>query len=144
MARAASDRRRGRWWWSAPSLEWISILPDCAIIEADPRPGEYPIAAMETLLPACGGAVVNSSALINRGLTRILRLARSRAVALIGPSTPLTPRLHDYGLAVLGGFVVRDPSGLAQAVAAGALPKEFARFGRYIHLQDERLKPSGR
>ncbi len=114
-----------------------SILPDCAIIETDPRPGEYPVAAMESLLPGCGGAIVNSSALINRGLTRILRLARHRAVALIGPSTPLAPRLHNYGLAVLGGFVVRDPHGLGQAVQAGVAPKEFARFGRYIHLRDE-------
>jgi hypothetical protein len=95
-----------------------SILPDCAIIETDPRPGEYPVAAMESLLPGCGGAIVNSSALINRSLTRILRLARHRAVALIGPSTPLTPRLHDYGLAVLGGFIARDARGLGEAVKA--------------------------
>jgi uncharacterized protein (DUF4213/DUF364 family) len=113
-----------------------SILPDCVLIETDPRPGEYPVAAMESLLPGCGGAIVNSSALINRGLTRILRLARHRPVALIGPSTPLTPRLHDYGLSVLGGFVARDPSGLAEAVKAGAQPKNFARFGRYIHLRE--------
>ncbi|WP_374544414.1 Rossmann-like domain-containing protein [Rhodoblastus sp.] len=121
-----------------------SILPDCAIIEADPRPGEYPTAAMETLLPGCGGAIVNSSALINRSLTRILRLARHRAVALIGPSTPLSPRLHDYGVAVLGGFVARDPKGLARAVEAGATPKDFARFGRYIHLRGDSFAPSRR
>jgi uncharacterized protein len=121
-----------------------SILPDCAIIETDPRPGEYPTAAMETLLPGCGGAIVNSSALINRSLTRILRLARHRAVALIGPSTPLSPRLYDYGLAVLGGFVARDPKGLAQAVEAGATPKDFARFGRYIHLRDDSFAPPRR
>ncbi|MCW2284549.1 uncharacterized protein (DUF4213/DUF364 family) [Rhodoblastus acidophilus] len=114
-----------------------SILQNCAIIETDPRPGEYPVAAMESLLPGCGGAIVNSSALINRGLTRILRLARHRPVALIGPSTPLTPRLHDYGLAVLGGFVARDIDGLAQAVRAGAAPKDFSKFGRYIHLSDK-------
>ena len=121
-----------------------SILPDCAIIETDPRPGEYPVAAMESLLPGCGGAIVNSSALINRSLTRILRLARHRPVALIGPSTPLSPRLHDYGLAVLGGFVARDVNGLAEAIKAGAMPKNFAQFGRYIHLRDEFSAPARR
>ena len=121
-----------------------SILPDCAIIETDPRPGEYPVAAMESLLPGCGGAIVNSSALINRSLSRILRLARHRPVALIGPSTPLTPRLHDYGLAVLGGFVAHDVEGLAQAVRAGAAPKDFSRYGRYIHLSDETSAPHQR
>jgi len=121
-----------------------SILRGCAIIETDPRPGEYPVAALESLLPGCGGAIVNSSALINRSLSRILRLARCRPVALIGPSTPLTPRLHDYGLAVLGGFVARDLDGLAQAVRAGAAPKDFSKFGRYIHLSDEGFAPQKR
>jgi uncharacterized protein len=117
-----------------------SILRDCAIIETDPRPGEYPTAAMESLLPGCGGAIVNSSALVNRSLPRILRLARNRAVALIGPSTPMTPRLHGYGLAVLGGFVARDASGLAAAVKAGAPPRDFAPFGRYIHIKEESVR----
>jgi uncharacterized protein len=117
-----------------------SILRDCAIIETDPRPGEYPTAAMESLLPGCGGAIVNSSALVNRSLPRILRLARNRAVALIGPSTPMTPRLHGYGLAVLGGFVARDADGLAAAVKAGAAPKDFGPFGRYIHIKAERVR----
>jgi uncharacterized protein (DUF4213/DUF364 family) len=95
---------------------------------------------MESLLPGCGGAIVNSSALVNRSLPRILRLARNRAVALIGPSTPLTPRLHGYGLAVLGGFVVRDADGLAAAVRAGAPPKDFVPFGRYIHIKEESVR----
>ncbi|HEY0283021.1 MAG TPA: DUF364 domain-containing protein [Rhizomicrobium sp.] len=110
------------------------ILPHCAVIEADPRPGEYPAAAMDTLLPVCGGAIVNASALINRSLPRILRLASNRPVALIGPATPMTPRLHDYGLSLLGGFIVRDANGLAAAIRAGVLPKDFGRFGRYVHL----------
>lgn len=117
-----------------------SILRDCAIIETDPRPGEYPTAAMESLLPGCGGAIVNSSALVNRSLPRILRLARNRAVALIGPSTPMTARLHGYGLAVLGGFAARDSDGLASAIRAGAPPKEFARFGRYIHIKEDGVR----
>jgi uncharacterized protein len=114
-----------------------SILPECLIIEKEPRPGEYPTVAMETLLPGCGGAIVNSSALVNQSLLRILRLVDHQTVALIGPSTPMTSRLHDYGLAVLGGFVVRDADGLAKAIEAGALPKDFGRFGRYVHLAED-------
>ncbi|WP_454918082.1 Rossmann-like domain-containing protein [Xanthobacter sediminis] len=112
------------------------ILPRCAVVEADPRPGAYPIAAMDALLPGCGGAIVNSSALINRSLPRILRLAGSRPIALVGPSTPMTARLYDYGVETLGGFLVRDPEGLAAAVEAGAMPRDFTRFGRYAHVND--------
>lgn len=113
------------------------ILPGCTVMEVDPKPGEFPLAAMDTLLPGAGAAVVNSSTLINRSLPRILKLAQNRPVALIGPATPMTPRLHDYGLAVLGGLVVSDPAGLAAAIRAGALPREFSRFGRYVHIKGQ-------
>jgi len=110
------------------------ILPGAAVIETAPRPGEYPPHAMETLLPSCGGAVVNSSSLVNRNLSRILKLTRGRPLALIGPSTPMTPRLRDYGVSVMSGLIVHDPDGLAAAVRAGALPREFGQFGRFVHL----------
>ena len=35
-------------------------------------------------------------------------------MALIGPSTPLTPRLHSYGIEVLGGLIVENVRGLAR------------------------------
>ncbi len=123
------------------------ILPNSAVIEADPRPGEYPMSAMDALLSGCSAAVVNASALVNRSLPRVLRLARNRPVALIGPATPMTPRLHDYGLAVLGGLVVTDTRGLATAIRAGAAAREFNRFGRFVHIgrgpseKDSQLTP---
>lgn len=110
------------------------LMPNSAVIETDPRPGEFPPVAMDSLLPGCAGAVVNSSALINRSLPRILRLAEGAPLALVGPSTPLTPRLFSYGIHVLGGLVVHDPQGLAAAIRAGAGPREFSRFGTYRHL----------
>jgi len=113
------------------------MLPNCAVMEAEPRPGEYPLAAMDAILPACGATIVNASTLINRTLPRVLRLSRHRPVALIGPATPMTPRLFDYGVSVLGGLIVADPNGLAAAIRAGALPREFNRFGRFAHIASE-------
>jgi len=110
-------------------------LPNPQVIETDPRPGEYPIVAMDTLLPGCAAAVVASSTLVNRTLPRILRLAHGSRLALVGPVTPLTPRLHSYGIEILGGLMVRDAKGLGAAIRAGALPREFTRFGQYVHLR---------
>jgi len=109
-------------------------LPGAQVIETDPRSGEFPAVAMDTLLPGCMTTVVSSSALINRSLPRILRLATGARVAMIGPSTPLTPRLYGYGVDTLGGLIVTDPNGLAAAIQAGALPREFTRFGRFAHI----------
>jgi len=111
-----------------------TVLPHCAVIETDPRPGEYPTVAMDSLIPGCAAVVVNSSTLINRNLPRILRLSHGSRLALVGPSTPMTPRLHAYGVEILGGLQVTDPKGLAAAVKAGAHPKDFGRYGQFVHL----------
>ncbi|MCR6629177.1 MAG: DUF364 domain-containing protein [Magnetospirillum sp.] len=113
------------------------------VIEADPRPGEFPTVAMDSLLPGCAAAVVASSTLINRNLPRILRLAHGSRLALVGPATPLTHRLFHYGCEILGGLVVCDARGLAEAIRAGALPREFGRFGHYLHLRREEAPAAG-
>ncbi|MBC7953985.1 MAG: DUF2478 domain-containing protein [Rhodospirillaceae bacterium] len=112
-------------------------LTNPQVIETEPRPGEYPTIAMDTLLPGCAAAVVASSTIINRTLPRILRLAHGSRVALAGPAAPLTPRLYHYGIEVVGGLIISDPSGLATAIRAGALPREFVRFGQYRHIRLE-------
>ena len=119
------------------------MLNNPQVIENDPRPGEYPPVAMDTLLPGCAAAVVASSTLINRNLPRILRLAHGSRLALVGPATPLTHRLFHYGVEILGGLVIRDARGLGEAIRAGALPREFGRFGQYMHLRREDTPASG-
>lgn len=111
------------------------VLANPQVIETEPRPGEYPTVAMDTLLPGCAAAVVASSTIINRTLPRILRLAHGSRVALVGPAAPLTSRLYHYGVEVVGGLVINDPTGLAAAIRAGALPREFVRFGQYRHIR---------
>lgn len=114
------------------------VLPNPQVIEVEPRPGEYPSVAMDTLLPGCAAAVVASSTIVNRTLPRILRLAHGSRMAMVGPVTPLTPRLYHYGVEILGGLVIRDPEGLANAIRAGAMPREFPRFGQYLHIRHDR------
>lgn len=109
------------------------MLNNPQVIETEPRPGEYPTVAMDTLLPGCAAAVVASSTIINRTLPRILRLAQGSRVAVVGPATPLSPRLHQYGVEILGGLLVRDVFGLGDAIRAGAMPREFTRFATYVH-----------
>lgn len=117
------------------------IVPGAQVIEAQPRPGELPTIAMDTVLPGSAAVVVSSSAIINRTLPRILKLAYGSRVALIGPSTPMSPRLHSYGIEILGGFRARDVNGLAEAVGAGGQPRDFDRFGDYVHIRP-RNKPT--
>jgi len=110
-------------------------LPDAHVIEIDPRPGEYPEPACDWLLPGAEGVLVTASALANRTLPRLLVAARGGRVVLVGPGTPLTPRLFDYGIDTLSGFVVRDVAAVAEAISAGAASKQFHVHGRFVTLR---------
>ncbi len=114
------------------------VLHNPQVIETEPRPGEFPTVAMDTLLPGCAAAVVASSTVINRNLPRILRLAQGARIALVGPATPMTPRLYHYGVEVLGGLVVRDAAGLGKAIREGARPRDFGPFCQYLHIHHDR------
>lgn len=110
-------------------------LPGAEVIEATPGPDEYPAEAAGWLLPGCEAAVITASTLPNRSLPGLLEKARGARVALVGPGTPLSPRLFDHGIEVLAGFVVEDVQGLARAVADGSPPEAFRPFGRRVALR---------
>jgi uncharacterized protein len=110
-------------------------LPEAQVIEAAPAEGEYPAEAADWLVPGAAHVLLTGSSLANRSLPRLLALADGAPVSVVGPTTPLTDRLFSYGVQILAGFVSDDPDGLADAVAAGATPRQWTRFGRQVVLR---------
>lgn len=110
-------------------------LPNAQVLDFHPRPGEYPAAAADWLLPGCDAAAITASSLVNRTLPRLLERAHGSRIALVGPGTPLTPRLFAYGIEILAGFVVTDPDGIARAIATGGSTRDFKSFGRSVTLR---------
>jgi len=109
-------------------------LPDARIIELQPRDGEYPEAATDWLLPDSERVIATASTLVNRSLPGLITAAPQARIALVGPSTPLTPRLHAYGLDTLAGMVVTDAKGAARAVAEGGSVRTLKNFARMVML----------
>lgn len=110
-------------------------FPGARVVERAPAPGQFPAEAAQWLLPGAEGVLITASALVNHTLPGLLRAAAEVPVAVIGPGTPLTPRLFDYGPAVLAGLVCVDADGMADAVAAGACAKDLKAFGRHLTLR---------
>lgn len=111
--------------------------PGIAVVEREPRPGEYPEEALDTLLPAAEFVAVTASTIVNGSLPRILTLCKGAFVLMIGPSTPLSPALFDLGIAALSGFVAADIGSLARAVSEGGAVTALRPFGRYVTIQRE-------
>lgn len=88
------------------------------ILEREPKPGDYPDAACEYLLPGCDAAVITGSAWVNKTMPRLLELAKDAVTILTGPTVPLCPALFSLGVDRLNGQVITEPEGMLDAIAA--------------------------
>ncbi len=110
-----------------PFNDRVSAIAERAYkLEIDPGPGELPAPAAESVIPASDLLVVTSTALINHTLQRLLELASDCFVILLGPSTPFSPLLFEYGVDILAGVEVHQCDELVRTVTQGA--KTFRRL----------------
>jgi hypothetical protein len=69
-------------------------------------------------------------AMTNRTLERLLDYCPPEAlVILLGPSTPLSPVLFDFGVDLLSGAVVTNIEAVLQAVSQGANFRQVHKAG---------------
>ncbi|OPY74547.1 MAG: hypothetical protein A4E64_02206 [Syntrophorhabdus sp. PtaU1.Bin058] len=91
------------------------------IIEKQPRPGDYPEEKGRDFLPQSDIVVISSTTLLNNTLSGILGLCREGSVKmLLGPTTPLSGVLFDYGIDMLAGSVVTEKDRVLRSVSEGA------------------------
>jgi uncharacterized protein (DUF4213/DUF364 family) len=92
------------------------------VLEQRPGPGELPATAAPEVIPRADVVAITSSTLINHTLDGLLGLCRSDAfVMLLGPTTPLSAILFDYGIHILSGVRVVDEAALLRTVGEGAI-----------------------
>ena len=95
------------------------------------RDGDLGDEAIEKLLPDADVVAVTATTLLNRTLAGVLAGIRDDAfVMLLGPSTPLTPTLHQFGFDVLCGTVIDDPVRVLRAVEQGAVTRQITGVRR--------------
>jgi uncharacterized protein (DUF4213/DUF364 family) len=91
------------------------------VIEKRPIEGEYPEEAAADLLPKADVVAITGSALVNHTLDGLLAACRPAAtVMVLGPSTPLSPILFNYGVDIISGTVVEDEAAVLRTVGQGA------------------------
>ncbi|MBM3788972.1 MAG: hypothetical protein FJW35_01325 [Acidobacteria bacterium] len=112
------------------------------VIEKHPGEGEYPAAAAADLLPQADVVGITGSALVNHTLDGLLGLCRRNVpVVVLGPSTPLSPVLFDYGATIIAGARVVDEEAVRRTIGHGATFQQVQGV-RLLTLARESFRPA--
>jgi uncharacterized protein (DUF4213/DUF364 family) len=99
------------------------------VIEQRPHPGDLEANRAADILPRCQVVGITSTSFINHTLESLLELCRDAFVMLLGPTTPLTPLLFDYGVDAISGSQVVDEAQVVRYVSQGATFQQLHHAG---------------
>jgi hypothetical protein len=103
------------------------------------QPGAKHISEEEgyELMPEADVVAITGSSLINHTFERIMNNCRPGSFKImLGPSTPLSPVLFDYGLDVIGGALVEDTKTVLSMVEEGASFRQLKGVSTVIMAKD--------
>ncbi|MDY6964514.1 MAG: DUF364 domain-containing protein [Halobacteriota archaeon] len=102
---------------------WVSDIREIAdevwVFEKNPQTDDLPDTAVEYLLPKADVVAITGSAIVNKSIERLLELSNGFTI-IMGPTTPMSPVLFDYGADILAGCRVVDSERLIRKVSEGA------------------------
>ena len=89
------------------------------------------------LLPEADVVAITGSSLINHTFERIVSSCRSDSFKImLGPSTPLSALLFDYGLDAIGGALVEDVNTVLAEIEQGAAFRKLNRVRTVVMAKD--------
>ncbi|MGP8329839.1 MAG: Rossmann-like domain-containing protein [Methanosarcinaceae archaeon] len=117
----------------------VDELRKCAdelwVIEKEPQKGDLPDTASEHFIPKADIVVITSSAIINKSIERLLELSKGYTVVL-GPSTPMSDILFDYGVDMIAGIkVVDEEMMMAKITEGGGKVKQFEDAIKFLVME---------
>ena len=105
-------------------------LDEFAVLELDPKGDDFPVCAAPDLLPQADLVAITGMTFINHTLPELLGYCKPDAtIMLLGPSTPLSPILAEFGVSILAGSSVEDIPAVLAAVRQGANFRQVHQAG---------------
>lgn len=100
------------------------------VLEQDPGPGDLPAEQAVEVLSQAEVVAITGMALTNHTLDDLLALCAPQAfVMVLGPSTPLSPRLFEYGVNLISGAVVTAIDPVLRILSQGGNFRQLHRAG---------------
>lgn len=106
------------------------------VFEQRPGEGDLRPEDVSRIFPRCEVIGITGTSFINHTLEELLRRCQGKFVLLIGPTTPMTPLLFDYGIHGLSGTMVVNPREAFRFISQGATYQEIRGVRRVTMLKD--------
>ena len=94
------------------------------VLEQRIREGDLPAKEADRILPQCNVVGITGTSFINHTTEGLLGLCKAAYIAMIGPTTPLSPILFDHGIDAICGSKVIDVEKVIRSISEGATFKE--------------------
>jgi uncharacterized protein (DUF4213/DUF364 family) len=96
------------------------------VLELNPGPGELPPAAAAEVLPQADVVAITGTSLANRTFDKLMQYCRPDSfVLMLGPTSPLSPVLFDYGVDLIAGTRIIDPVQALTVASQGAIFRQM-------------------
>jgi len=100
------------------------------VLEKRPVGGDLPADMAAEVLPQADVAAITGTSLINHTFEGLVKLCRPDALVIVlGPTSPLSPVLFDYGVDVISGTQVVDTTEMLRYISQGATFKQVKGHG---------------
>jgi uncharacterized protein (DUF4213/DUF364 family) len=97
------------------------ITNNCWVIEKQPHGEDFPAETAQELIPQADFIAISGTTLINHTIDKLLSYCRpGSTVMVLGPSTPLSPILFDFGVTYLCGSRIIDEDAAIYTIQQGA------------------------
>jgi uncharacterized protein (DUF4213/DUF364 family) len=96
------------------------------VLEIDPGPEELHTATASEVMPQADVVAITGTSLVNKTFDSLIKHCRPDAfVLMLGPTSPLSPILFDYGVDLIAGTRVVDPAAALTVAGQGAIFRQM-------------------
>lgn len=100
------------------------------ILERRPQPGDFPAETAPEIIPQADVVAITGMTIANGSLEDLLSLCRPDSLVIVlGPTTPLSPVLFEYGVDILAGAIVEKPELVRRALHQGGNFRQLHKAG---------------
>ena len=110
-----------------------SCVKELMVFEKRPLEGDLHAEEVDNLLPSAQVVAITGSAFVNHTIEHLLELSRdAEFVMVIGPSSPLSEILFEFGVDAIAGSIVVEPEVALKCVSEGAVFRQLRGVRRVL------------